>query len=317
MLGAAQQWLGEPGIEALRILTDWGGPLGWLFALQLCCYLVGLRAGLRLTVLALLTLLLNTWLKWLFVAPRPYLLDESLMVHRPTGGFGMPSGHAQGAAVVWWGLAGEARPRFSLVFALVLLGLAVAVSRWLLGVHSLPQIVVGISLGLGTLLLAQRFGARVDDLLSGLSVRRWLILVLVALLVPVGITELLLMLRADYQVPDCWLANAVARGADPKQFSHEVLFARSAPLATAAALLGVLGVAALDSRQPLKASSGSERLRVTFVGTLVTALFWLFAGASGWAQGSLALGLPLIYPLVCFYLPLWWVAKRRPREVTA
>lgn len=317
MLSAAQQWLGDSGIEALRILTDWGGPLGWLFALQLSCYLLGLRAGLKLIVLALLTLLLNTWLKWLWVAPRPYLLDESLLVHRPTGGFGMPSGHAQGAAVVWWGLAVETRPRVWLGLAFVLLGLAVAVSRWLLGVHSLAQIVVGLLLGLGMLLLAQRLQTPLSLWIGRLSPSRWLVIALAAVLVPCGVTELLLVLRADYQVPELWVANAVARGADAEQFSHEVLFARSAPLATAAALLGVLAVAALDGQQPLRASTGGERLLATALGVVVTALFWLFARVSGWAQGPLALAIPLIYPLTCCYLPLWWVAKRRLREVTA
>ncbi|MFC6935333.1 phosphatase PAP2 family protein [Actinomadura yumaensis] len=59
------------------------------------------RAGARLGVVLVLGAALNTVLKLAFHAPRPYWTDPSVTGREPIESFGMPSGHAQNAAVVW------------------------------------------------------------------------------------------------------------------------------------------------------------------------------------------------------------------------
>lgn len=88
---------------------------------------------------------LNTWLKGYFQIPRP---DVVAHVHE-AGGWSFPSGHAQVASALWWGLAWMAHRvgRSSLALGLVALGFAVAASRPYLGVHYVHDVAVGLLLG--------------------------------------------------------------------------------------------------------------------------------------------------------------------------
>ncbi|MEM1231095.1 MAG: phosphatase PAP2 family protein [Pseudomonadota bacterium] len=311
MLNAIQEQLSPAMVDALAMLTDWGGPIGWIFALQLLCWLGGLRTGLLLAIGAVLTLLLNSWLKWLFVAPRPYFLDAALTVHRPTGGFGMPSGHAQGAAVVWIGIAALQRPGRRWVLLLAVLAVLVALSRWLLGVHSMAQVLVGFALGLLSIALLLRARPWLSRVSRGLSPAALLLLGALAVPLVLAVTAAVLALRADFVVPAQWQANAVARGAEAAAFSAQNMLSASTGYASAAALLGLLVTLAAAQRRPLATPRGWGRLLVLVVGIALTAGYWAL-GARLDRSGAQALLLPLCYPLCCMYLPLWLTARLRP-----
>ncbi|MFB6074950.1 MAG: phosphatase PAP2 family protein [Haloarculaceae archaeon] len=89
-------------------------------------------------------------------------------------GYGFPSGHAVTATVGWGGLAwavrvGRRRTRALLAVALVAL---VSLSRLVLGVHYLVDVLAGAGVGLGLLALGVRLGrpSRVFVLVLGLAV---------------------------------------------------------------------------------------------------------------------------------------------------
>jgi glycerophosphoryl diester phosphodiesterase len=101
----------------------------------------------RLAVLVMLSAVLNAYLKDLFNDPRP--AAEFVLDPRVGDSFGLPSGHAQVAAVTWFWLALELR-RWWLwgVAAVVVAG--VSFSRLYLGVHDVEDVLVGLSLGIAS-----------------------------------------------------------------------------------------------------------------------------------------------------------------------
>ncbi|MBU2710022.1 phosphatase PAP2 family protein [Zooshikella harenae] len=105
------------------------------------------QQALPLLLLLLFSSALNSLLKLLIAAPRPYWLNPELLLNLPDTAFGMPSGHALSATVFWFGLALWIRHWLFWLVAVVLV-LLTAISRITLGVHFPSQTLAGILLGL-------------------------------------------------------------------------------------------------------------------------------------------------------------------------
>ncbi|MBX3707671.1 MAG: phosphatase PAP2 family protein [Pseudomonadales bacterium] len=104
----------------------------------------------RLAMLIMVSAVLNGFLKDLFNDPRPPL--EFALDGRVGESFGLPSGHAQVAAVTWFWLALELRRATFWVLAAVIVA-GVSFSRLYLGVHDVEDVLAGLALGIGSLLL--------------------------------------------------------------------------------------------------------------------------------------------------------------------
>lgn len=69
------------GVESrwfFDFFSDWGGPTGWLLVSGLVFWISGTRNGIRVGLIISVSAVLNTWLKWLIVAPRPYYLSDEV-----------------------------------------------------------------------------------------------------------------------------------------------------------------------------------------------------------------------------------------------
>lgn len=132
--------LGDPVTLLLVIVA------GYLFADRL-----GLSAARMATALALAlgAFALTLALKHTFALPRP--------PGAGTDGYGFPSGHALGATVVYGGLAALFDDRRVRGTAAALVGL-VAISRVIIGVHYLADVVAGVGVGAVYLTTALRLG---------------------------------------------------------------------------------------------------------------------------------------------------------------
>jgi len=122
-------WLGYPTFMMLFL------PLGY--------WLWNQSTFTRLTVVVILSTLLNSYMKDYWQNPRPdalYRLDPEV-----GKSFGMPSGHAQISAVLWFGLALQINKRW-LWFLAGFLVTAIAMSRIYLGIHDLEDILAGWAL---------------------------------------------------------------------------------------------------------------------------------------------------------------------------
>ena len=124
----------------------------------------------RAALLVLLTGLLNTFLKDLLQDPRP--AAEFALDPRPGHSYGFPSGHAQGAVVLWGWLAIEAERRWAAAAAVVVIAL-IAFSRLYLGVHDVGDVFGGTVIGIACL-VAWVAAVRNDSLQAVLRRSGWI-----------------------------------------------------------------------------------------------------------------------------------------------
>jgi membrane-associated phospholipid phosphatase len=179
LLSAEATW---PVVVSFALLSQLGD-VWFYFLLGSVCYVAGAKAaslGLdRRRGLSVLGLVL-TYVSLVGVMKNVFGLDRPPGATTPPGsvvgpavlqrvfesvttasGSGFPSGHALGAAMVWGGLAllvdrWSLRTRGAVAALLVTV---ISVSRLVLGVHYLVDVVVGVALGVVTLLVCYRLSA--------------------------------------------------------------------------------------------------------------------------------------------------------------
>lgn len=169
-----QQTLGlgaEPIFEGITFL---GEQEFFLLLLPLLFWSVDFRLAARLGVLFLASAYLNTVVKDLLMQPRPGALDPSVVLS-DSYGFGLPSGHAQTAVVVWGSLAAWLRRVWAWAAA-GLLALLIGLSRVYLGVHFPSDVLIGWLIGVGVLWLYLAYGSRIESWLRDLGMRNQLLL---------------------------------------------------------------------------------------------------------------------------------------------
>lgn len=170
-----------PVIALGAVVTQFGGT-GFYFLVLATAYWFGAtlldgldrRRAAFLLGCALCALALTTTLKGVFALPRPpgadvaQRADELPAFLRPlyeaavtSDGFGFPSGHATGAALVWGGATlalDVGRRRTRLAFG-TLAVLAIGFSRVVIGVHYLVDVFAGFAVGGAALALLLRVNA--------------------------------------------------------------------------------------------------------------------------------------------------------------
>jgi membrane-associated phospholipid phosphatase len=154
-------------LEALRtpalnvifaFITDVGGEFGYLTLLTTVYWCVNKIVGQGMAYAYLLTATLNTWLKDIWLIPRPHRpeiepqleaagIEERLTSLRHLDSPAFPSGHAQGAFVGWGYLAARFRRRWLWIVAIVM-AVLISFSRMYLGVHFPQDVLAGAFVGL-------------------------------------------------------------------------------------------------------------------------------------------------------------------------
>jgi len=140
------QLMHGPALDAtFGAITFLGDEEFFLILLPLVLWCVDFSAGARLALVFLLSVYANTGLKELFAHPRPFELDPTVQL-RDAGGYGLPSGHSQGAVVVWGFIAATFRETWLWVVAILLMVL-IGFSRIYLGVHFPTDVLAGWAVG--------------------------------------------------------------------------------------------------------------------------------------------------------------------------
>lgn len=139
--GAVPPWL----IPLFVLITRFGNPAFFVGVFALDYWFGDHRRGAHALALAIGGYALITALKTFFDAPRPPAMVNVIAV----SGYSFPSGHATSATIGYGILAhdmtfGSWRSRYSLAGVLILL---VALSRVVLGVHYVRDVVAGIVVG--------------------------------------------------------------------------------------------------------------------------------------------------------------------------
>jgi len=295
--------------------SDVGGPVGWWVLLQIVILLAGTRRGLRLAWYMGIAALTNTWFKWLWAEPRPYWVSDSISAVRASAGFGMPSGHAQGAMSVWLGLwlaLGKRAQSAGLLLLVVLFVVFTGVSRVYYGVHSVSQVLVGFGLGLGITLLLAFLLPRLDQRLGALSLVARAGFAALALGVGSVISFAIYFMRADFVAPEAWQARFEAtqiRTGDSGVVG-EMHLVESTSLVLLALLAGYALLALLASERGHRAAKkGGATLLCVLVATLIN-LFAIYVLRAVDAGTVLAAVWLLVQPIVALWLPLHYFGER-------
>ena len=144
--------------EVVVFITELGGTTALMLLLAVLFWWSSRRRSALVISYAVAGLALMLALKTLFALPRPPADAMLVALEAERTGYGFPSGHAFAAAVVYGGLVSaydRTRDRRALLAAGTLVVL-VSLSRVVLGVHYLGDVIVGAGLGVGFVLAMDR-----------------------------------------------------------------------------------------------------------------------------------------------------------------
>lgn len=286
--------------------SDVAGPVGWWALLQIFVLLLGTQRGLRLVWLVAITAYANTLLKWAWAEPRPYWTTDSIQSIRAAVGFGMPSGHAQGAMALWLGvwliLRNHSRSLWLLAVLLVFI-VFTGLSRIYYGVHSVAQVAVGFALGAAVTLLLWWLLPRLEAWLGNAALRVRIAFAVGAVAVAGLVGLMTYALRADFVAPADWVSRFIATQARTGQTGEMGLVnAQALILVVFIAGYAVLALVACEQGHRIAASARARVLcvlcAIVINGAALAGL--QMVGASG---PLVALWL-LLQPLAALWLPL-------------
>ncbi len=222
-------WL-EWGIPVIEWVQSWGE--GWLLPMKFLTFLgdeefimlfmpalfwcYDFSLGFRLGLALLISNGINGIVKMAFGWPRPYWVSTRVQAFKAETSFGIPSGHAQNALVLWGRLA-IALKRAPITLICIILILFITISRLYLAVHFPTSVLVGWLIG-GLLLYI--FVALDKPINSWLQKTSFRIKMILSIILPLSILILGLLvttINADRVVPQEWvdMAQSAIPDSDP------------------------------------------------------------------------------------------------------
>lgn len=140
------QNLGSWLLLPMKAFTFLGNEDFFLFVAPLVFWCIDAQLGLRLALTLMISGALNSTIKIALRSPRPYWISPQVHAYVTETSFGIPSGHAQHAVVVWGQLAVVVKRTWFWCVALALIFL-IGVSRIYLGVHFPHDVLIGWIIG--------------------------------------------------------------------------------------------------------------------------------------------------------------------------
>jgi membrane-associated phospholipid phosphatase len=301
------QSIGDWLIPVMGIFTALGYQQFYVLFLLVLYWCVNESLGLRIGLLLFFSGAINHLFKVAFRGPRPYWYDSRVRALSVESTFGVPSGHAQNAVVLWGVMAVKVRKRWAWTGAITLI-FFISLSRLYLGVHFPSDVLVGWLLGLLLLAIFVAWEARLVEGVKKQSRKKQVWLAFSGSFFMLAFGSITRSLIGDWTLPEIWVEGAqmAAPMADPLaplRFSELV--------AGAGAFLGLaLGAILVHSRGGFSAG-GSLRFRLARlpVGLSITLLIFFGVEALLPEAGSLlsSVLLYLHYMLVGF-----WIAGLAP-----
>jgi len=142
-----------------KLITYLGEPIVFIVMVTFFYIIYNKRFAKNLALSLLFTSYLNEFFKNIFIDPRPATNIDlgEVTPENPAGlietSYGFPSGHTSSAVATWGYIGYDFRKRLYIVIILGIIVFLVAVSRMIVGVHDLQDVIGGFSLGFVVLLL--------------------------------------------------------------------------------------------------------------------------------------------------------------------
>jgi membrane-associated phospholipid phosphatase len=201
------QNLGEGLIGIMKLFTFLGNEEFYLILFPVLFWCIDSSLGFRAGLILLLSGIVNSYFKWLFHLPRPYWINEEIVAYTSETTFGAPSGHSQNAVSMWGLIAASIRKPWvwgSAIFLIFMIGL----SRMVLGVHFLLDVITGWTIGAILLWAFLRIEPTVHRWVSTKSQR---IKLYFSFLVSLGVIMIAVLIQwafSYWEVPNLWIQNA-------------------------------------------------------------------------------------------------------------
>ncbi|MBW1846365.1 MAG: phosphatase PAP2 family protein [Deltaproteobacteria bacterium] len=145
-----------------KVLTFMGDETFFLLFLPLIYWCVDRRTGARMIILFLFSVYVNAFAKLVAKQPRPFEYNSQVQKIVEAGGGGFPSGHTQGAVVVWGYLASVFKKTWLWIVAGILM-ILIPMSRVYLGAHFPTDLLGGYIIGALLLILYIKYAPRLED----------------------------------------------------------------------------------------------------------------------------------------------------------
>lgn len=297
---ALGSWLELP----MEFFTFLGQEDFFFLVLPLIYSSVDAGLGLQVAFILVTSNYLNSIVKILFAAPRPYWVSTGVEPFSVETTFGTPSGHAQNAAALWGVLAAGVNRRWAWIAALVLAFL-IGFSRLYLGIHFVHDVFMGWLIGLAILFAFLRLW---DPVAAWLKTRTLGQQVLIAF----GISLLMIMVGVlaitplnAYVFPAPWTANALRAGPLPDPVSIEGIFT------SAGSLFGLAsGAAWIASRGGYQTAGPLENRALRYVIGLIGIMILWFGLGEVFPRGETVV--PLLLRYLRYSLVGLWITAGAP-----
>jgi membrane-associated phospholipid phosphatase len=301
------QSIGDWLTPAMGVFTALGYQQFYVLFLLVIYWCVNASLGIRIGLLLFFSGAINHLFKVAFHGPRPYWYDPRVRPLSVETTFGVPSGHAQNAVVLWGVIASKLRMKWAWAGAITLI-FFISLSRLYLGVHFPSDVLVGWFLGLGLLAAFVSWENRLAVWVKSQSRKKQVWLAFSGSLLMLLFGSLTRSLLGDWTIPEVWVEGAqlAAPEADPLaplRFSELV--------AGAGAFLGLaLGAVLVHSRGGFSAE-GSLGLRLARLPLGLSLALLLFFGI----EALLPESGPLLSPVLLYLhygLAGFWIAGLAP-----
>ena len=203
------QNLGTSLAPIMQFFSFFGQVEFYIILLPLLYWCVDARLALQITSLLTFSGCSNSLLKITFHGARPYWFDPRIKAISSESSFGIPSGHAQNAVVIWGFLATKFQKKWT-VFLFYGLILLISLSRLYLGVHFLSDILCGWFIGGIILFLFLKFEKPFLNWFNRFPLYQKTYFLFLFTVILFGSGLIWSAVQSQVPVPNDWLLNAKA-----------------------------------------------------------------------------------------------------------
>jgi membrane-associated phospholipid phosphatase len=293
-------WLRLPMI----FFTILGNENFFFLVLPFLYWSVDTGLGLRVAFILATSNYLNSIVKLLFAAPRPFWINTQVKPFIQEHSFGIPSGHAQNAAAFTGIIAAWIKRPWVWVIGL-LLTFFIGFSRLYLGVHFVHDVIAGWAIGYLLLFLFLLFWDPVATWLKTKTLAQQITLAFLISLLMITVGTLATARLAGYVFPVEWQENALRAGPLPDPISIEDTFT------SAGSFLGLaVGVAWIASRGGFQTTGSLDQRVLRYVIGLIGIMILWFGLGQIFPRGETLV--PLLLRYLRYFLVGFWITAGAP-----